>query len=61
MTTGAAVTAYEEGDWGDWGGGGGGGGVELELGYNNLGARNAFLEPFLYINDHFTKTGSGQT
>jgi hypothetical protein len=58
MTTGAAVTADEEGDWG---GSGGGGGVELELGYNNLGARNAFLEPFLYINDHFTKTGSGQT
>ena len=23
--------------------------------------KNVFLKPFLYINDHFTKTGSGQT
>jgi hypothetical protein len=25
------------------------------------GAKNAFFAPFIYINDHFTKTGSGQT
>jgi len=25
------------------------------------GAKNASFEPFLYRNDHFTKTGSGQT
>ena len=25
------------------------------------GAKNVLFEPFLYKNDHFTKTGSGQT
>jgi hypothetical protein len=25
------------------------------------GKKNAFLEQFMYKNDHFTKTGSGQT
>jgi hypothetical protein len=25
------------------------------------GAENAFFEPFIYKNKHFTKTGSGQT
>jgi hypothetical protein len=24
-------------------------------------AKNAIFEPFIYINDHFAKTGSGQT
>jgi hypothetical protein len=23
--------------------------------------KTGFLKPFIYINDHFTKTGSGQT
>jgi len=27
----------------------------------NYGAKNATFEPFIYRNDHFTKTGSGQT
>ena len=27
----------------------------------NLAAENGFFEPFIYKNDHFTKTGSGQT
>ena len=25
------------------------------------GERTLFFEPFIYINDHFIKTGSGQT
>jgi hypothetical protein len=26
-----------------------------------MGAKNAFFEPFIYANDRFAKTGSGQT
>jgi hypothetical protein len=29
--------------------------------HTTCGANNVFFEPFLYTNDHFTKTGSGQT
>ena len=36
-------------------------GIDLSVGYMNSGKKTVLLKPFLYKNDHFTKTGSGQT
>eukprot|EP01046_Picozoa_sp_COSAG06_P022629 COSAG06_NODE_1763_length_8449_cov_184.922275_8_plen_134_part_00 len=36
-------------------------GIDLSVGYMNSGKKTVLFKPFLHKNDHFTKTGSGQT